>query len=89
VPIRLVAFDLDGTLIRGRNSLAVLGAALRRPEWETRMEILYMRGETPAAMRKRVAPWLRFSTGELSRQLVHARLAPGVEEAFSSCTRGR
>jgi FMN phosphatase YigB (HAD superfamily) len=26
VPIRLVAFDLDDTLIRGRNSLAVIGA---------------------------------------------------------------
>lgn len=82
MPIRLVAFDLDGTLIRGRNSLAVVGAALRRPEWEERMEILCMRGEGPEEMRKRVAPWLEFSTRELCGQLVHARLAPGVDEAF-------
>jgi phosphoglycolate phosphatase-like HAD superfamily hydrolase len=45
--IRLVAFDLDGTLIRGRNSLAVIGAGLGHPEWEMDMEILHMRDETP------------------------------------------
>jgi phosphoserine phosphatase len=77
-----VAFDLDGTLIRGRNSLAVLGTALRHPEWEEQMEILYMRGETPDQMRRRVAPWTEFSPVELCRPLVHARFAPGVEEAF-------
>ncbi len=80
--IRLVAFDLDGTLIRGRNSLAVIGGALHRPEWEERMEILNMRGETPEKMKERVAPWMEFSRGELCRQLTHARLAPGVDEAF-------
>ncbi len=80
--VRLVAFDLDGTLIRGPNSLAVIGAALRRPEWEEQMEILHMRGEAPEDMRKRVAPWREFSKDELSAQLVHARFAPGVDEAF-------
>jgi phosphoserine phosphatase len=80
--IRLVAFDLDGTLTRGRNSLAVIGVALGRPEWERQMEILYMRDETPEEMRRRVAPWSGFSTAELSRQLVHSRFAPGVDEAF-------
>jgi phosphoserine phosphatase len=82
MPVRLVAFDLDGTLIRGRNSLAVIGAALRRPEWEEQMEILYMRGEAPEEMRKRVAPWKEFSKDELCRQLVHSHFAPGVDEAF-------
>jgi HAD superfamily phosphoserine phosphatase-like hydrolase len=80
--IRLVAFDLDGTLIRGRNSLAVIAAALHRPEWEERMEILEMRGESPEEMKQRVAPWTELSRGELSRELAHARLAPGVDEAF-------
>jgi phosphoglycolate phosphatase-like HAD superfamily hydrolase len=82
--IRLVAFDLDGTLIRGRNSLAVIGAGLGHPEWEKDMEILYMRDETPEQMRRRVAPWSAFSPGELCGQLVHSRLAPGVEEGFRS-----
>jgi phosphoserine phosphatase len=82
MPIRLVAFDLDGTLIRGRNSLAVIGAALRRPEWEEQMESLYMRGETPEGMRERVAPWMELSTGELCRHLAHSNFAPGVDEAF-------
>jgi phosphoserine phosphatase len=80
--IRLVAFDLDGTLIRGRNSLAVIGAGLGRPEWEKQMEILYMRDETPEEMRRRVAPWSEFSTGELCSQLAHSCFAPGVDEAF-------
>ena len=80
--IRLVAFDLDGTLIRGRNSLAVIGAGLGHPEWEKQMEILHMRDEAPEEMSKRVAPWLAFSTGELCSQLVHSRFAPGVDEAF-------
>jgi phosphoserine phosphatase len=80
--IRLVAFDLDGTLIRGRNSLAVIGAALGRPEWQEQMEILYMRGETPDQMGARVAPWMEFSAGELSCQLAHSCFAPGVDEAF-------
>src|SRR5580704_5680618 len=53
--IRLVAFDLDGTLIRGRNSLTVVADALHRAEWEQQMEIWYMRGETPEQMRERVA----------------------------------
>jgi phosphoserine phosphatase len=82
MPIRLVAFDLDGTLIRGRNSLAVVGAALCHPEWEQQMEVLYMRGEAPEDMRTRVAPWREFSTAELCRPLVHAQLAPDVDEAF-------
>jgi phosphoserine phosphatase len=82
MPIRLVAFDLDGTLIRGRNSLAVVGAALGRPEWQEQMEILYMRGQTPDQMRARVAPWLEFSTRDLSSQLEQSCFAPGVDEAF-------
>ncbi|HEY7651781.1 MAG TPA: haloacid dehalogenase-like hydrolase [Methylomirabilota bacterium] len=82
MPIRLVAFDLDGTLIRGRNSLSVIGAALGRPEWEERMEILHMRGETPQEMSRRVAPWTELSRSELRRHLVHSRFAPGVDEAF-------
>lgn len=80
--IRLVAFDLDGTLIRGRNSLTVVANALHRPEWEQRMEILHMRGETPGQWRKRVAPWREFAPVDLSRHLVHSHFAPGVDEAF-------
>lgn len=82
MPIRLVAFDLDGTLIRGRNSLAVVGAALGHPEWEQQMEILYMRGQGPEEMSRRVAPWREFSPAELCRPLAHAQFAPGADDAF-------
>jgi HAD superfamily phosphoserine phosphatase-like hydrolase len=82
MPIRLVAFDLDGTLSRGQNSLAVIGTALSRPEWTNQMEILYMRGQTEHEMKARVAPWLDFSTAELCRKLVHSHFAPGADEAF-------
>lgn len=77
-----MAFDLDGTLIRDRNSLTVLGAAFDRPEWVDQMEILDMRGETPEEMRSRVAPWLSISRTERCGPLASARLAPGVDEAF-------
>lgn len=82
MPIRLVAFDLDGTLIRGQNSLAVMGAALRRPEWAEQMEILYMRGQTAHEMSRRVAPWMEFSADELCCHLAHSHFAPGADEAF-------
>ncbi|PYM24424.1 MAG: hypothetical protein DMD80_23880 [Candidatus Rokuibacteriota bacterium] len=82
MPIRLMAFDLDGTLIRGRKSLTVIGAALRHPEWADQMEILNMRGQSSEEMSDRVTPWMEFSTDELCCQLVHSHLAPGVDEAF-------
>jgi phosphoserine phosphatase len=82
MPIRLVAFDLDGTLIRGRNSLAVVGTALGHPEWEQQMEVLYMRGEAPEEMSRRVEPWRKLSTRELCRPLERAQFAPAVDEAF-------
>ena len=82
MPIRLMAFDLDGTLIRGRKSLTVIGAALSHPEWTDQMEILKMRGQSSEEMSDRVTPWMEFSKDELCCQLVHSHLAPGVDEAF-------
>jgi phosphoserine phosphatase len=83
VAIRLVAFDLDGTLIRGYNALAVVGIAHGHPEWEKRMEILSMRGMSPAAMTERMAPWQGYSKGDLCGALAQSRFAPGVDEAFA------
>src|SRR5438132_12666056 len=81
--IRLVAFDLDGKLIRGRNSLAVIGAALCRPEWEKQMEILYMRGETPEEMRSGlIRGWSSLQASFLVSSSTRGGLAPGVDEAF-------
>jgi hypothetical protein len=80
--LRLVAFVLDGTPIRGDNSIAVVGGALGHREWESRMEILHMREESPEARRSRAAPWLGFSRDELCRPPAGAGLAPGVDEAF-------
>jgi hypothetical protein len=93
MPIRLAAFDLDGMLIRGQDSLAVIGAALRHPEWEHRMEILYVRGATPEEMGTRVAPWRTFSTEELCRPLRHARFGTRASHQVSTrrvnaCTHG-
>jgi len=85
--VRLVAFDLDGTLIRGPNALAVIGAALRRPEWEEQMEILHMRGAAPEEMRSRIGPWKAFSKDELRGRLVHARPRASTRPS-SSCTTG-
>jgi len=83
MPTRLVAFDLDGKLIRGRNSLAVIGAALCRPEWEKQMEILYMRGETPEEMRSGlIRGWSSLQASFLVSSSTRGGLAPGVDEAF-------
>jgi phosphoserine phosphatase len=60
----------------------VVAAAVGRPEWEERMEILSMRGSDDDQMRERVAPWREHTPAEPSCHLVHARLAPGVDEAF-------
>jgi phosphoserine phosphatase len=82
VAVRLVAFGLDGTLIRGRNALEVLGDAFGRPEWADRMDILSMRGETSQQMRSRVGPWRPIPRAERCRPLSTVRLAPGANEAF-------
>lgn len=82
--IRLVAFDLDGTLVRGPglNCGALIGDTLGHPEWTERMEPLHIRGETPERMSERVAPWLDYSKNELCRPLERAHLAPGAARSF-------
>jgi phosphoserine phosphatase len=58
VAVRLVAFGLDGTLIRGRNALEVLGDAFGRPERAHRMDILSMRARRDVRADADPGPWL-------------------------------
>lgn len=81
---RLVAFDLDGTLIRGTNCVQTIGRAMGRPEWGDQFEVLHMRHESAEVVRARVQPWLAIRPEELARHLAAAQVAPGAREGFAT-----
>ncbi len=79
-PIRLVAFDLDGTLIRGETCAEALARRLghldRMRAFERLTDI-----ESIAQARVEMAGWYRgVSTSELHTALAALRLAPGARE---------
>jgi HAD superfamily phosphoserine phosphatase-like hydrolase len=81
--IRLAAFDLDGTLIRGETVCQVLARPLGRAQ---RMEVLELASgrEAIRAARQEMAAWYRGRpVEELCSYLEAAVLAPGVVEGFS------
>lgn len=85
--LELVAFDLDGTLIRGDNCVQTIGRGMGRPEWGEQFEVLRMREQSAEVVRRRVQPWLQRDLEELTRHLSAARLAPGAVEAFETLRR--
>jgi HAD superfamily phosphoserine phosphatase-like hydrolase len=83
--IRLVAFDLDGTLIRELTCVQAIGGAIGRAEECRAFERgLVMRDvEGVTASRETMAGWYRpFSLAELTSGLADLTLAPGAAEAF-------
>lgn len=84
---RLVAFDLDGTLIREANCVQTIGRQMGHPEWGDQFEVLTMRHERPQVVRTRVSPWLTIPVDHLTRHLSSAQLAPGAQEAFATLRR--
>jgi HAD superfamily phosphoserine phosphatase-like hydrolase len=84
LPIRLAAFDLDGTLVRGETCVQTLARAIGRVDECAAFERLAMRdvdGVTRA--RETMAEWYRpHSLEELADELDSVTLAPGCEEAF-------
>jgi HAD superfamily phosphoserine phosphatase-like hydrolase len=82
--IRLAAFDLDGTLVRGETCVQAVARAIDRVEECAAFERLSMR-DLAAVTRARetMARWYRsYGEDELSRALDGMTLAPGSEEAF-------
>lgn len=82
--VRLVAFDLDGTLLRGETACEVMARPPGRLERMRELERTQVsRIDEIKTFREEMASWYASSTvSELSAHLNSARLAPGVEEGF-------
>ena len=85
MPIRLAAFDLDGTLIRDRTCIEAVVGSIGRAEDAAAFEGLNVRDrDAMTAARNMIAGWLRpVPTDVLLREVRNLALAPGTEEAFS------
>jgi hypothetical protein len=82
--IRLAAFDLDGTLVRGQTCVEAIAAAIGRSDDCARFERLTMRDvPSVSAARETMAGWYEpYSRAELTAPLAELELAPGSEAAF-------
>jgi HAD superfamily phosphoserine phosphatase-like hydrolase len=81
-PVRLVAFDLDGTLLRGDTVCVALARRLGRLAEMEAFERLTDQ-DAIAAARTEMARWYGACAGDALRAyLDDLRLAPGAEEAF-------
>lgn len=82
--MRLAAFDLDGTLLRGQTACEAIAEGIGRLERMTELEAMradQVREVIPA--REEMAGWYPpFTRDELRRHLAALRVAPGVDEGF-------
>ncbi len=85
MPIRLAAFDLDGTLIRDRTCVEAIAGSIGRTEEAAAFECLNVRDrDAMTAARSTMAGWYRpVPTDILLREVRDLALAPGTDEAFS------
>lgn len=83
--VRLVAFDLDGTLVRGPTVVEALCRVAGREEVGSAAEQLEMRDEEGvAAAREEMAVWCRtLSERELSSAFAALELAPDAHEGVA------
>jgi HAD superfamily phosphoserine phosphatase-like hydrolase len=82
MPLGLVVFDLDGTLLRGLTTCQVLAEPLGQSEAMLRFEALSSETEIATA-RQEVASWYRgYALTQLHEMLKSARWAPGAREAI-------
>ena len=82
---RLVAFDLDGTLLRGQTSCEAIAKGIGRIERMREFEQLETNQlEQIAAAREEMAKWHSpFTFRDLCKCLTAIRVAPGVYEGFA------
>lgn len=81
-PIRLVAFDLDGTLLRGETVCEVLARPLGRLDRMREFESLREAVEIEAARGEMACWYAAVPPDQLLAPLESLRLAPGVREGF-------
>jgi phosphoserine phosphatase len=84
MPIRLAAFDLDGTPTRDRTCVEAIASSIGRTHEAAAFEGLDVRGrDAMTAARSTMASWYRpVPTEILLREVKDLALAPGTEEAF-------
>lgn len=84
MPIRLAAFDLDGTLVRDRTCVEAIAGTIGRVEEAAAFESLDVRDiDAMTIARNTMAGWYRpFPTETLLREVRSLALAPGCDEAF-------
>jgi len=81
--IRLAAFDVDGTLLRGENICGCIARNLGRSNEMDAFELLRSREEIIAARDTMLQWYLPFGKANLTRHLMELRLAPGVKDGFA------
>ena len=83
--MKLAAFDLDGTLVRGRTACESIAAGIGRLERMTELEAMRAdQTQQVIAAREEMAAWYSgFTLDELRRHLAALRTAPGVDEGFA------
>lgn len=83
--MKLAAFDLDGTLLRGQTVCEAIAAGIGRLERMTELE--RMRADDTQqviAAREEMAGWYSaFTLDDLRQHLTALRVAPGVDEGFA------
>jgi HAD superfamily phosphoserine phosphatase-like hydrolase len=82
-PVRLVAFDLDGTLIRGPTICETLAASLGKLERMQEIEQLRDVAEIRAARAEMLGWYGDGPLDALCARLADVEIAPGAEQAFT------
>ena len=84
--MRIAAFDLDGTLLRGQTACEAIAEGIGRLGRMREFEQLRSNQfEEIRAAREEMAHWYSaHSFGDLCRHLTSIRVAPGTEDAFAS-----
>lgn len=80
---RLVAFDVDGTLLRGETICECIGRHLGKGEEMKAVEQSRSLEEIVAARRQMLAWYLPHGKEAILRHVKHVPLAPGTEAAFA------
>lgn len=83
--MRLAAFDLDGTLLRGGTVCEAIANGIGRLDRMRALEQLrYDQAQEVIAAREEMAEWYSaYTLSDLSEHLTAARVAPGVDEGFA------
>lgn len=81
--IRLAAFDVDGTLLRGENICGCIGRHIGRSTEMDAFELLRSREDMTKGRETMLEWYLPFSKVRLIEHLADLRLAPGVKQGFA------